>query len=305
VTFDGMGPVSDKAGSNATRVLPDIGTDGPDVTARRILNQMLMAKATELSRKGRYREAESLLDQETPAPLTLDLLARIRAQEGRLCDAETLWRKALELEPGNEKYMAALRRISRISLTGWARYGPSLVLGAVIAIVIFLTVITVSIYMKTQIVSSQLSANIITSGAVQSISGMDIRGVVIKQEKDHALLTFRSGLFSRNDRLTHEAKPLLTRLAQRLEPFAGSMSIKITGVVDNSPIPAHSRYTDNAALAMARALSVMEHMRKTSRLPADAFVIDGQAEIRVSGSGSSPENRLRNRTVVMRISNRP
>jgi flagellar motor protein MotB len=279
-------------------------TDGSESMSRKLLDQMFLAKAITLSREGRYREAESLLDKESTDPLILDLLARIRAQEGRLCDAEALWRKALELDPVNETYMAALRRISMISLTVWARFCPYLILGAVIAIAIFLTAITVSIYTKKQMAALPASAHVITDRAVQSISDINMQGILVTQEKDHTLLTFSTGLFGRNDRLTPEAKLLLAHLAQHIEPIAGSISVNITGVVDSAPMLAHSRYMDNEALGMARAMKVVEYMRNTSRLPADMFIISGQAEIRASNPSVSPEDRLRNRTVIMRISNR-
>jgi flagellar motor protein MotB len=305
MTDAGTGAADVKAGPVADAVVNKAAADDPAGLARRILGQLLLAKAAGLSREGRYREAEGLLDQENGDAPTLDLLARIRAQEGRLRDAEIFWRRALELDPGNETYIAALRRISMISLTSWARYAPYLAMGLLIAISIFLTGLTVSIYTKKQSANTFVSDTVNAQRPFQAIPGIhNIRGIVSKQEKNHTLLTFSSGLFVRNDRLTPEAKLLLSSLAKHLEPHAGSISVTITGIVDDAPMPAHGRYADNAALGMARALKVVEHMRNSGRLPADMFVISGQAEIRDLGPGASAEERSRNHSVVVRITGR-
>jgi flagellar motor protein MotB len=93
---------------------PVQGPLGPQASAA---FQAVLAKASELARSGRWEQAEDLLRQwpsEGPVPnAALDLLARIRAQQGRLFEAEALWTQASAADPGNERYKAALRRIAR------------------------------------------------------------------------------------------------------------------------------------------------------------------------------------------------
>jgi type VI secretion system protein ImpK len=53
-----------------------------------------LAEATDLAQRGHYEQARTALSSCPTSPDTLDLLARIRAQEGRFGDAEELWRRA-------------------------------------------------------------------------------------------------------------------------------------------------------------------------------------------------------------------
>jgi len=83
-----------------------------------LLDQVALAQAADLARRGHYAQAAGLLSEmagRQPTPVAaLDLLARIRAQEGRLDEARALWAQALEVEPGNAPAQAALRRIAAL-----------------------------------------------------------------------------------------------------------------------------------------------------------------------------------------------
>src|SRR5437773_1296463 len=88
-----------------------------DGAASRLLEEFAISQAAELARKGAYDRAESMLrpSVERPdAPVAgLDLQARIFAQQGRLSEAEVLWRRALVKAPDNAACLAALARIHR------------------------------------------------------------------------------------------------------------------------------------------------------------------------------------------------
>jgi type VI secretion system protein ImpK len=260
--------------------------EGPDAVARNILNQLLIAKATSLAREGRYAEAENLLDPESSNPVVLDLLARIKAQEGRLNEAEDLWRKALELDPGNDACRAVLKRISSLSLNAWALYGPSIAMGLLIAVAILITGITVSVYMKGQSSSSAVPAVSSPDAVVGSISAVEIKGVSARHENGQLLLTVDQVLFGRDERLTPSARLLLTRLARHLEPYAAGISIKITGTADGRRHKTESGRMGETSAGMARALKVAEHMGNTGSLPPDIFeingAVDGQARSGIS-----------------------
>lgn len=82
------------------------------------LGEVLLAEAARLARRGRWVEAEAALGFPlAPGRPTrgaaLDLLARIRGQQGRWADAKAAWTEALRLDPENEAYSAGLRRLSR------------------------------------------------------------------------------------------------------------------------------------------------------------------------------------------------
>jgi hypothetical protein len=93
----------------------------------RTLGGSVLAKAAALARAGRHTEAEHALEDlkgaESADPVVLDLLARIRAQQGRLAEAETLWSRALKLAPENGGIALALETVRRLQRTrnrpGW------------------------------------------------------------------------------------------------------------------------------------------------------------------------------------------
>lgn len=89
-----------------------------DGEATRLLDEFAVSQAAELARNGAYDRAESILRPAIERPVAsaaaLDLQARIFAQQGRMGEAEILWRKVLEREPGNAMCQAALTRIHQV-----------------------------------------------------------------------------------------------------------------------------------------------------------------------------------------------
>src|SRR5690606_15200121 len=111
--------------------------------------QAVLSAATSLSREGKYTEAESTITSFTTGakalPAALDLLARIRSQQGRLSDAEALWKHALQLDPDNQDFMAGLMRIARIQKRSTRKsIGVFLVLGIIGLLVVWLVGIIVN-----------------------------------------------------------------------------------------------------------------------------------------------------------------
>lgn len=104
--------------ANATQPVQDSQPQGAGQDLDLLLRHVALAQATDLARAGRYEPAESILAEWThrqePLPAALDLLARIRAQQGRLAEAEAYWTRALQLDPGNAAYAAGLRRIAHL-----------------------------------------------------------------------------------------------------------------------------------------------------------------------------------------------
>jgi tetratricopeptide (TPR) repeat protein len=101
----------------------DGSTSGDRIDA--LVGQAMLSQAAALARRGEYAAAANLLNQlvgqHNEGAAALDLLARIHAQQGRLSEAETFWRRALEIEPNNQSYLAGLNRIARIrSRPTWA-----------------------------------------------------------------------------------------------------------------------------------------------------------------------------------------
>ncbi len=65
-----------------------------------------------LSSKGLFNEAERLLTSDTSVLKSvagLDLLARLRVEQGDVVSARQLWKQVLEIEPGHEGALTAIR----------------------------------------------------------------------------------------------------------------------------------------------------------------------------------------------------
>lgn len=72
--------------------------------------------AARVARRGHLHEAETMI---APLPLTgplgpatLDLKARICAQQGRLVEAQLCWMEAVRQSPGNESYRQCLHYVT-------------------------------------------------------------------------------------------------------------------------------------------------------------------------------------------------
>ena len=73
--------------------------------------------AARTARKGRLQDAERMvagLSVDGPlGPATLDLKARICAQQGRLIESQFCWMEAVRQSPGNETYRRSLDYVTR------------------------------------------------------------------------------------------------------------------------------------------------------------------------------------------------
>lgn len=82
-----------------------------------LLRQGPLIQAARLARAGQLEAAASLLHEaerpSKPDVTALDLLARIRVQQGACLEAERLWQRVLELEPANTAAIAAISRLHR------------------------------------------------------------------------------------------------------------------------------------------------------------------------------------------------
>lgn len=293
----------------------------------------LVASASELARKGRYFDAESLLRNRLAAgrtePEVLDLLARIKAQQGELREAEDRWRQASSLDPDNESYRSGLRRLARIQRRRtrwpWVLLGRAAIAAAVVGVVILaswpaaerlgtleerITELVAAGEAKRRAPVERVSAsNRARGGTAEPAAAPDFRldlpGVSVRHDGPVVVATFEEGLFSEGDRLGPRARELLTSVGHRLEPQAGEIAVHVIGYSDDLTPWANSAFRDNAALGLSRALAVVEHLRASTTLPAEVF------HVRTAGARSppypndSPANRARNRTAVLRITKAP
>jgi flagellar motor protein MotB len=80
------------------------------------ITQISIARASDLARAGHYQEAEEVLNAISDGkshPVVLDLLARMRAQQGRWLEAEAFWKQAIQIDPTNPEYLEGLQFVQR------------------------------------------------------------------------------------------------------------------------------------------------------------------------------------------------
>jgi len=106
-----------------------------------LLESVTVALAALLARKGELKQAEALLLPLANEPKsqidTLDLLAKVYAQQGKMEEARTLWLRALQKEPSNTHFLRALLNCANVQYTGFGDNG-------VMAVVIGLNIIFIA-----------------------------------------------------------------------------------------------------------------------------------------------------------------
>ncbi len=298
-----------------------------------LVSDAILCRAASLARKGEYAVAESLLKQlvgsENESSRALDLLARIYAQQGRFSEAETFWKRALELEPNNTLYLAGLNRIAQIQ---GRPLRASVPLSMVVAFIAILLVCIVGFVVREQIIHlrelllrevAQANSSVIESiresnmktilyleekvDRVKTLSmasqlTIQLDGASVKTEQDNLIISFHDGLFLSGAHLKPEVKTLLSQLGEQLRPHASYISIRIVGHTDNLPVTKGWLYRDNAALGMARAVTVANFLSRNAGLPMNIFLLQSAGKSQPPYPNDTSENRLRNRTVVIYIS---
>lgn len=375
------------------RASGDNSTDPGGILAHSsaLLRQTVLSRAADLARFGRYSQAESLImdiiqeDDPDIKPSVLDLLARIRAQQGRISEAESLWLKASKLAPSNEAYRDALERIADMQkrpvwlATLWTLFVGVVFLAAILLLGFsgmrfiekrdkaLISEITLRNKKTQLILASEIKdlreiirkettrrrndmkvagrSDVPTTGpdfsgieagtggkegdtgktsrsfksrkpeasAKKGHSGVEkplelkikARGIIRKASAKEVVIKFKSGLFKSGvgTTLSPGTRVILSTLGQDLEKGVGRISVKVVGYSDNIPISSRSGYHDNKSLGMARSVAVVEYLRSYCNLPISMFEISSAGDENTPYPNDTEQNRARNRTVVIRISN--
>lgn len=297
-----------------------------------LLDQLKLARAAELARAGHYAEAEEVLsagrDETRHGAASLDLLARMRAQQGRLEEAEKLWTRASLLDPANPAYGLALRRAAQ-RRRGSRR--PAFVLSLVAC---GLICALAGFWLWQRRPSTRGDANAAASaptsqrrsdatpgpppappqrppaavegaGPVAALApaenGINVSGVTVTRVPDGLTLSFDDGLFRRGLTLKPGARERLRELGRQLEPFGGDVAIRIIGTTDELPMPRRARYRDNVSLGMERARFVYDYLRLTSKLDSHGVTIGSGGGRQTPDDSARAADRARSRTVVVHL----
>lgn len=132
-----------------------------------------------------------------------------------------------------------------------------------------------------------------------------IPGARIETINNVDIISFEDGIFGVGTQLMPAARRALLTFARQLAPYGNRLSITVIGCTDNTPMNPGSRYKDNADLGLARAREVAHVLGSAAGLPDDVFHIMSYGERWAPFPNDTPQNRARNRTVVLRISIKP
>lgn len=123
---------------------------------------------------------------------------------------------------------------------------------------------------------------------------VDFNGQYVSLTLNGALL-FDSG----SAEIKEEAKPIMDKVAMILTKYRDH-TIEIEGHTDNVPIHT-SRFQDNNELSSFRALSVFNYLLEVSELDPAILKHSGRGEYVPVADNSTPEGRMRNRRVEIKI----
>jgi flagellar motor protein MotB len=292
---------------------PWLERSGPAKDGSALLLALILTEAATMARAGHLLEAEALLTRlptdEQSTPTAVDLLARIRAQQGKLDDAEALWSTLSQADPANKAYTRVLGRIAR--MRGRPRWlNRPFATGAIGVLLVCFFAATLLIgrvrWAVHTAVTSQPKIPAVGS-AKRSVPRDDtwtapkihVRGVDIDAVDTHLIVRFTAGLFHEGAHLRPEAKITLAGLAEQLRPSAHSISVVIKGCTDDLPLRHDSNYPNNLGLRMARANAVFMELKQKAGIPENLISIQS-SPVAPYPNDSSP-NRRRNRTAIIDI----
>jgi outer membrane protein OmpA-like peptidoglycan-associated protein len=269
--------------------------------AAALMMQALLSRAAFLARQGRYDSAELVLaGLPSDMPESIDLLARIRAQQGRMRDAAELWTKALRLDPSNGRFRDGLRKAEH---NRWGRWTRPVVVMAIAALLVLAAGFGLQrlAARRSQVVIANPIRRPPVVEAEETRISFSVPGVVQNSSDATTILQFESGLFSRTLLLSPAGKEMLAAIGHQIEPHWRQVTLTVVGHTDDLPIVRSGRFHDNEALALARADAVIRYISTVSRIPASAWVIRRAPDVRCLYPCDSLAGRLKNRTVELRI----
>ncbi|SQD97515.1 OmpA/MotB domain protein [Parafrankia sp. Ea1.12] len=308
---------------------PPPAAAGPGDTARAVLvGEVVRGQAAVLARSGRYEDAARLLAElaagRDHTAAEHDLLARIRAQQGRFDDAERHWRAALALDGNLAGAAAGLRRLERLRTRGGgiARGGAAAALlvalafgggwwlghdraepAASTATASAPAAPAASVSAPAAPAPAPARPGDLTADLAARLAGPD---VTITRAGGQAVVVFRNALFATHDTPTPEGRTALTALGARLAAAPG-VAVEVVGHSDNLPVRPGGPFPDNTALSLARAASAAEILRAAG-VPAAALTISAAGDALAPYAGEpagdptgDAAGDLRNRTVTLRV----
>lgn len=287
-----------------------------------------LAHANRLARAGRYAGARHVLAElggrDATDPDVLDLLARIRAQQGELAEADECWSRAQEFGDDPPGARDGRRRIAEIRDRARPGAGGPVVWAAVVAC-LAVSVAGGALVVRDDRMDADLLAGLSRAEEAQrdvqarfadlraELDGpvprvldamrAELSGTSLVLERDGDVLTavFPIGLFSRADVLSPEGEAALDGLAGHLRRFRTEVDLAVVGHVDGVRVSDGGRFDANVDLGLSRARAATEALSAGSGIPPSGFAMTSTGAARPPHAGTTADDRARNRTVTLRI----
>lgn len=254
--------------------------------------------------------------------IVFDLQAKIAAQQGKFREAESLWKKCLKTDPDNPAYFAALNRINKMAGSKSIRFYYLFKLLKVSTIAL-LVILLAFLFFRERVDRKKQLAFIVDQNE-QMLSKVEniihlkapekeimskindkmgtIRGITLESKNNETTVLFNEGLFSRGDHIKSDQRITLDNISQALTPYAGQILVKIIGSTDNTPISLSTAFKTNDDLSISRAKAVFDRIYESSRIPREDIMMGSLSESNSRFPNDTPENRMKNRTVLINIS---
>jgi hypothetical protein len=292
-------------------------TEGRRPKSSAALFQAKVLRVHGLVHEGDYDTALELLVEMEPTPAVLDLRARIEAQRGQYADAHVLWTRVLDEAPnhtGARKGLCDVQRAAtRRKILHHVKRGAGLLALVAGGVLVGLSLApgkaakaSASATVQQPKAATSAAAVPITSPAI--IAPADVpalalpEGVSVSTEGRARIYSFEGGLFSQGVQFAPGARERVTALGRALAPHRDAIQVELIGYVDTLPESEEARIHENTALALSRASAALGRLARTTRIPAEDFLL--RAVGQRLGPFSEERSDPRNRTVQIRVSPR-
>jgi flagellar motor protein MotB len=276
--------------------------------------------------KGNYTQASDylseLLKSDAESTLVFDLQAKIAAQQGKLREAEFLWKKCLKAEPDNSEFIAALNRINKVLGSKPVKFYYLLnflkALSVLLLVLILLIVYVFERVDQKQQMTFLKGQNEAMFLKVENLLNLKsnhyevllsisekmriIEGITVESKNNEITICFNEGLFNNGDNIKSSQKSTLNLISQTLSPYAGQIIVKVIGSTDGTPISVSNRFKNNDDLSISRSKVVFDRIYEFSRIPREDLMISSLCESNTKFPNDTQESRLKNRTVIIKIS---
>ncbi|MEX2409840.1 MAG: OmpA family protein [Candidatus Paceibacterota bacterium] len=294
----------------------------------RLIVDYYFSLATNAASKGKYNLASNylaeLLQSSGESILVFDLQAKMAAQQGKFKEAEFLWKKCLKIEPDNQKYLGAISRLNKLQGLKVNRFAFLLKLSNILLFILlfFIIIYLYSYYKQDKIERENNFAQLINMhevmvkrmdsimSPVQTINEViskigskakSIEVISVHENDSELTITFNEGLFSRGINIKSNQLETLRNFSKVLSPFAGKINVYIIGSSDDIPVANNERFQNNEELSLFRAKVVYDIIYEESKIPREDLSIGSLSALNSVYPNDSPENRLKNRTVNINI----